>query len=443
MDYEKLYKETIGKLRKLHNDWSSTQNRAAKEIESVFPELRESEGERIKNEIIAFVEQSIHRGGGTPIPQEQEDKWIAWLENKGERNLSDKVEPKFKVGDWVVDKHYSKTYQVFSIDNSEHNYIAYSCKPLFNTNDDWPRFHEDMIQPWTIQDANDGDVLQLQHEGIEHVIVYKRLVKKNFHTILSVHCAYDGSTNDFFEDTDSYHCITSECDEKEIHPATKEQRELLFSKMKEAGYEWDAEKKELKKIEQKHVDKIETRLKVGEWIINNDKRIPVLRQILEIEKYGYLTSTGYISFDKVKTDYHLWTIQDAKDGDVLTTDLVHFMFKSNDSDDTYMYCYYSVISDVFNVSDTAIVNSEYVHPATKEQRDLLFQKMKEAGYEWNAEKKELKKIEQASTWSAEDKKYIAHIIAILEGWDREHVSLIPSVIPKCIDWLKSLKPNIH
>jgi hypothetical protein len=39
---------------------------------------------RTKNEIIAFVEQSIHRGGGTPIPQEQENKWIAWLEKQGE-----------------------------------------------------------------------------------------------------------------------------------------------------------------------------------------------------------------------------------------------------------------------------------------------------------------------------------------------------------------------
>ena len=34
-------------------------------------------------------------------------------------------------------------------------------------------------------------------------------------------------------------------------PATKEQRNLLFQKMREAGYEWDAEKKELIKIEQK------------------------------------------------------------------------------------------------------------------------------------------------------------------------------------------------
>ena len=41
-----------------------------------------SEDERIRNEIIAFVEQAIHRGGGTPIPQNQEDRWIAWLEKQ-------------------------------------------------------------------------------------------------------------------------------------------------------------------------------------------------------------------------------------------------------------------------------------------------------------------------------------------------------------------------
>ena len=33
-----------------------------------------------------------------------------------------------------------------------------------------------------------------------------------------------------------------------IQPATKEQRELLFSKMKDAGYEFNFEKKELKKF---------------------------------------------------------------------------------------------------------------------------------------------------------------------------------------------------
>ena len=37
-------------------------------------------------------------------------------------------------------------------------------------------------------------------------------------------------------------------------------------------------------------------------------------------------------------------------------------------------------------------NKTAFQPATKEQSDLLFQKMREAGYEWDTEKKELKKI---------------------------------------------------
>jgi hypothetical protein len=40
-------------------------------------------------------------------------------------------------------------------------------------------------------------------------------------------------------------------------------------------------------------------------------------------------------------------------------------------------------------------NKNAFYPATKEQRDILFQKMKEAGYEWDSEKRELKKIEQS------------------------------------------------
>lgn len=40
---------------------------------------------------------------------------------------------------------------------------------------------------------------------------------------------------------------------------------LLFQKMKEAGYEWDADKKELKKIEPKKIDAN----KVIAWLVAN------------------------------------------------------------------------------------------------------------------------------------------------------------------------------
>jgi lipid II:glycine glycyltransferase (peptidoglycan interpeptide bridge formation enzyme) len=46
---------------------------------------------------------------------------------------------------------------------------------------------------------------------------------------------------------------TIEKDAEHYHPANKEQRDTLFAKMEEAGYEWDAEKKELKKKSQRMI----------------------------------------------------------------------------------------------------------------------------------------------------------------------------------------------
>jgi len=156
-------------------------------------------------------------------------------------------------------------------------------------------------------------------------------------------------------------------------------------------------------IEQAPADKVEPKFKVGDWIINNDKRIAVPTQILELEKYGYVTSRGYISFDKVKTDYHLWTIQDAKDGDVLANDHhililreLGYSWAANGSPDSlYAYCGIKP-NENFELEQKGycFCGPLHTHPATKEQRDLLFQKMKEAGYEWDFEKNKLKKIEQ-------------------------------------------------
>lgn len=83
-----------------------------------------------------------------------------------------------------------------------------------------------------------------------------------------------------------------------------------------------------------------------------------------------------------------------------------------------------------------------VHPATKEQRDLLFQKMKEAGYEWDADKKELKKVEQKPAWSEDDKVLLKLSLENLtelkdrfgEGYGN---------VGKCIKWLESLKDRVQ
>lgn len=89
-----------------------------------------------------------------------------------------------------------------------------------------------------------------------------------------------------------------------------------------------------------------------------------------------------------------FTIQDAKDGDVLTTKDAVFIFKHMDVAGLSLcrsYCEVIGNSKLGLGFDFPI---QTVHPATKEQRNFLFKKIKEEGYEWDAEKKELKKIEQ-------------------------------------------------
>ena len=154
-----------------------------------------------------------------------------------------------------------------------------------------------------------------------------------------------------------------------------------------------------KMSEQKTSDKIKSKFKIGDWIINNDKRIAVPTQILKIEKYGYVTSSGYISFNKVKTDYHLWTIQDANDGDVLYTtcdgkNKMIFIYNGIDIDTVCCYCLYSITSIEYKMFNTVCHIKSDICPATKEQCDTLRKAIADAGYEWDFEVKELNKIEK-------------------------------------------------
>ena len=92
--------------------------------------------------------------------------------------------------------------------------------------------------------------------------------------------------------------------------------------------------------------------------------------------------------------------------------------------------------------------------ATKEQRALLFQKMKEAGYMWDADKKELKKISQEypltpdecikPAWSEEDNGHVLIISDIIEDKKNEQLYQIGiKVLNKEIAWLKSLKDRFQ
>lgn len=154
--------------------------------------------------------------------------------------------------------------------------------------------------------------------------------------------------------------------------------------------------------EKKSVYKTEPKFKVGDWIINSKGTIA---RVNDVKKDIYGTLRYNIEFSNgnksdpmpcfVDCEYHPFTTKDAKEGDVLVSGEVIFIF--NLIHGIWLNCHCSLHKDgSFNDGDYDLMTSRYfdeVYPATKEQRDTLFAKMKEHGYEWNADKRELKKID--------------------------------------------------
>jgi len=185
---------------------------------------------------------------------------------------------------------------------------------------------------------------------------------------------------------------------------------------------------------------LEPKFHEGDWIIGDNTVHQVKTVIKNVSngKYAYdLIDGGYISTSH-EGDYHLWTIQDAKDGDVLATKDEIFIY-SGRVDAIGRVCSHCGIYKTYN--ELCFTKSCFPYkksyPATKEQRALLFQKMKEAGYEWDAEKKELKKIEQKSAWNEKDKSILEDIkVAVSSYWDEDTENTI-------LDWIKSLEDRVQ
>ena len=81
MDYEKKYKEASKWMESVYPSLTHEQQMDA---DTFFPELAESEDEKIRKEIISYVQQAIDSGYGI-ISKEREAIWLAWLEKQGEK----------------------------------------------------------------------------------------------------------------------------------------------------------------------------------------------------------------------------------------------------------------------------------------------------------------------------------------------------------------------
>ena len=144
------------------------------------------------------------------------------------------VEPKFHEGEWVVltAGELSTTLQIVKVDTNKRLY-------WFNDNSYLPIVDEECLHLWTIQDAKDGDVLYCKSGKTEFIVILKDISRNGN---INSYCRYN-SWCGFGVDIPNVMSISNN-----PKPAIKEQRDLLFQKMKEAGYEWDVELKKVSKI---------------------------------------------------------------------------------------------------------------------------------------------------------------------------------------------------
>lgn len=184
MDYEKKYKESLERAKENYHDGCL----ALALLEYIFPELKESEDEKVRQELLAVVNEPV-----------------------------DKVELKFKIGDWVVCEKAPKYTAFITGDIVQISNVA--MLELF-------LHYKDCFRHWDFtKDAKKGDVL------VHNSCVFIFMGLKDG-IVQAINEFFPKPTN--FGDPDI---------DDDYHPATKEQRELFFQKMKEAGYEWNAGKK--------------------------------------------------------------------------------------------------------------------------------------------------------------------------------------------------------
>lgn len=84
MDYEKAYKEALERAREIIKDYEKRGLKeqlfyAKEDLEGIFPELQESEDEKIRKGIIRCVK-------GNMPDNDFRKKYLAWLEKQGEQN---------------------------------------------------------------------------------------------------------------------------------------------------------------------------------------------------------------------------------------------------------------------------------------------------------------------------------------------------------------------
>ena len=306
-DWKKKYEDLAGRLKEHHSMIQDGRSYASNEIkdafEDILPDLKVSEDVKIKEDILYILSNTdlssvstkfsdmvnwldkrskslmdhddeimikhltefFKTAKGLEGTRETFLKWIRDLKEKlsgcPEQNKQQYM-PMYKIGDFVVGDYAAG--KIIEITDD-----AY----LLDTEQGIPFSSEHNIHLWTIEDAQPGDVLFYRgnvkySDGIkfDRILLFENLDKSFFVLTKSSNGVEDYDINMNIDYPDN------------IIPATKEQKEILFMVMKEAGYEWDDKNLVLKKIEEQ---KDSQTSESNKWTSDDEKNATYICAALE------------------------------------------------------------------------------------------------------------------------------------------------------------------
>lgn len=134
-------------------------------------------------------------------------------------------------------------------------------------------------------------------------------------------------------------------------------------------------------------------LAVGDWLVVDNGNIYQLKGISDT-RYE-LVDTHLDNFSvpfSLDSSLRKWTIEDAKDGDVLAAHEVIVLFKEIDGLNIRCHLSYHHMNTPM-VFTNELHNKMAFRPALESERENLFRKMSEEGYTWDSENKRLRNLQ--------------------------------------------------
>ena len=397
----KAYDEALEKASAAHKD----EDRHLKAIlERIFPELKESEDEKIRKEII-----SILRNAYWTSNKNRFNELVAWLEKQRDKDklIQELGEYKVKYTQEVLEKYINsmsnkdderlrKTTIAFLKDFAKQGYEnAVECidwlekqGEYLENYDEAEKEKADFVGDGFIEchadflDFKEGNTYWLEYIGDDKYNVRSdNLLCKTYHiTPCQLYTVFKKLT--WIEKQGKQETLCDKC--RKDHPSHSCQD---ITELGRCAVEH----------EHKPADKVEPKFHEGDWIIHQGTEN--IYQVVSIidNKYQLKYSDNYTVQKCADVDRcaRFWDItKDAKDGDVLefgdhgrlVVGIVSYINKSTGKVDVYCL----LENNKFKVGNYYSLDTINPHPASIEKRDTLMRAMADAGYEWDSEKKELK-----------------------------------------------------